>query len=97
MLNMCPKQYSCGTANPYWTDGVAPTDVGVPANITAYMSYSSTGTDSRCKFENGSYNIQLEVMRCSLTEHDVVYKYIPSGRDHAIYHYTCTEAFCGMM
>ena len=93
ILNKCPKHNSCGTASPYWTDGVVPAYVGVSTNITAYMSYSSTGNDEDCKWYKGSNNIQLEVMRCSLTEHDVIYKY--SGIIG--YLNICFHAFCGMM
>ena len=93
MLNKCPKIYSCGAGTPYWTDGVVPADVGVSANITAYMSVSFTGNDYRCKHNKESFNIQLEVMRCSPTEHDVIYKYMNTLG----YFDTCSIAFCGMM
>ena len=93
MLNRCPQRYSCGTLFAYWTDGVAPAAVGVPANITAYQSISSTRNDGLCKWDNESNNIQLEVMRCSLIEHDVIYKY--SGNKG--YYDFCGVGFCGMM
>ena len=93
MLNKCPLDDSCGAASSYWTDGVAPAVVGVPANITAYLSTSFNGRDAGCKYQDR--DIQLLVMRCS--EHDVIYKYTPSGIGHAVYHDICAQSFCGMM
>ena len=47
-LNTCPLHYSCGTADPYWSDDVPLTAAGVPATITAYTSYAP---HSSCKYD----------------------------------------------
>ena len=95
LLNTCPLYRSCGTDWPYWSDDVPPTAVGVPATITAYVSYAPD--ESFCKYDPTHLNKKLQVIRCSLsTPHDLIYKYIPSGVGDDVYQDTCSEAFCGM-
>jgi len=82
MLNSCPEPKSCGTQVPLWTDGMAPTAVGVKATINAYGV-----TVRNCRRETWP----LEVLRCSDdTSHDVIYRVLnPHNR-------VCRGAFCGM-
>ena len=94
LLNTCPLYLSCGTLAPYWSDDVPPTAVGIPATITAYVSFAPNNI---CKYDPTNYNRKLQVMRCSLsTPHDLIYKYIPSGVGIDVYQDTCNKAFCGM-
>ena len=97
LLNTCPPEYSCGTAAPYWSDDVPPTEVGVPATITAYLSNIPFPS---CRTLPALFNRKLQVIRCSLnTPHDLIYKYTPSGIgdfDFYIDNSTCRFAFCGM-
>ena len=53
LLNTCPPVYSCGTDNSYWSDDVLPTEVGVLATITAYMSKA---LDYSCNFEQATWS-----------------------------------------
>ena len=87
MLSKCPRQYSCGANIPYWTDEPMPTAIGIPTRVTAYASLSWDYNDA-CKY----FNIQIEVMRCSLTDHDFIYRH-PDVND---YNGTCWATFCGM-
>ena len=81
MLNTCPKQMSCGTNWPFWTDAPVPTLIGLVQNVTAY---GVGGLD--CK----AWSLPIQVMRCSwLDNDDIVYRY--TGQ----YYDTCYFAFCG--
>ena len=102
MLNKCMKRLSCGTNYPYYKVEVAPAEIGVLSNITANMSAFHIGKGDDCKHYSkdsyySMYNVQLEVMRCSLAEHDIIYKYIPSGSSHTIFHDVYWDTFCGML
>ena len=66
LLNTCPPMYSCGTANPYWSDDIPPAAVGELATITAYFSDGPYGP---CKYDPTNWNRKLKVMRCSLNRH----------------------------
>ena len=91
LLNKCPKRNSCGTVFPMWTDEDMPKVIGVPTNVTVYGS-SLSDLSSNCKDDT----IQVEVMRCSLIDHDLIYRYI-DGPYKNKYPDTCNLAFCGMM
>ena len=54
-----------------WTDEDMPKDIGVSTNVTVYGSYSPDYSNN-CK----AWKIQVEVMRCSLLDHDFIYRYI---------------------
>ena len=91
MLNKCPKQWSCGSTA-MWTDEDMPKDIGVSTNVTVYGS-ASRDYRRDCK----AYKIQIEVMRCSLIDHDFIYRYINNGVYGTKYPDFCGLAFCGMM
>ena len=74
-----------------WTDEDMPKDIGVSTIVTVYGSVSADYS-SFCK----EYKIQVEVMRCSLIDHDFIYRYI-DGPYNTRYPDTCDFAFCGMM
>ena len=75
-----------------WTDEDTPKDVGVPTNVTAYGS-SSYDYSSRCK----EFTIEVEMMRCSLIDHDFIYRHINNSAHGTKYHTGCAFAFCGVM
>ena len=92
-MNKCPKVFSCGTSVGMWTDEDMPKDIGVSTSITAYGSISHDYSN-RCK----TWTIQAEVMRCSLIDHDFIYRYINNlNRYNTRYPDSCEFAFCGMM
>ena len=66
MLDKCPKETSCGTRHPYWTDDAMPDSVGIPTTVKAY-----TVEGNNCK----AHPIAVQVIRCSRTSHDFVYRY----------------------
>ena len=92
MLNKCPKKYSCGSYIGMWTDEDMPTDIGVSTNVTVYGSVS-TDYSNNCK----RHTIQVEVMRCSLIDHDFIYRPINNRYYGTKYPESCEFAFCGMM
>ena len=92
LLNKCPKYRSCGSNVGIWTDEDMPTDIGVSTNVTAYGS-ASRDYSSNCKY----VTIQVEVMRCSLIDHDFIYRYISNNAYSTKYPDSCVFAFCGMM
>ena len=73
-----------------WTDEDMPKDIGISRYITVYGSLSADYSNG-CK----QYKIQVEVMRCSLINHDFIYRYI-KGPYTAKYPDICYFAFCGM-
>ena len=76
-----------------WTDEVMPKDIGVSTNVTVYGSVSLDYSNN-CK----DYPVQIEVMRCSLIDHDIIYRYINNlNRYDTKYPDSCDFAFCGMM
>ena len=75
-----------------WTDEDMPTNIGVPMHVTAYGS-TSRDYSRECKH----WTIQVEVMRCSLIDHDFIYRYISSNVYNNYYPNTCGSAFCGMI
>ena len=75
-----------------WTDEDMPKDIGVSTNVTVYGSWSHDYS-SRCK----EFIIQVEVMRCSLIDHDFIYRYISNNYFDATYPDSCYFAFCGMI
>ena len=75
-----------------WTDEDMPKDIGVLTGITAYGSVSSDYS-SFCKY----HTIKVEVMRCSLIDHDFIYRYISNSLYGTKYPDSCVFAFCGMM
>lgn len=81
MLNRCPKEKSCGTRYPVWTDATAPTEVSVVTAATAYKVYYGD-----CKHEL----YPIEIMRCSEIPNDIVYKQVKYDSSR------CVTAFCGM-
>ena len=87
MLNSCPRGRSCGTANPFWSDGELPKIIGVSTTVNVYL----VNSDSRgCNI----WTRPLHVMRCSWnTDYDVIYKY---GSDDRYDSSTCSVTFCGM-
>ena len=74
-----------------WTDEDMPKDIGVPTNVTVYASILPVGVG--CKFAT----MQVEVMRCSLINHDFIYRYISNSYFGTTYPDVCDFAFCGMM
>ena len=91
MLNKCPKQWSCGSTG-MWTDEDMPKDIGISTNVTVYASVSPDYSNN-CK----DYPVQVEVMRCSLIDHDFIYRYINNRYYGTKYPDTCVFAFCGTM
>ena len=85
MLDHCPKQFSCGTATPYWTDEKMPDQVGVVKTVKAY-GVSGIFIDD-CKY----FHRDIQVMKCSDKPNDFIYKQSTN------YLSTCNQAFCGMM
>ena len=86
MLNSCPRGYSCGAVNPFWSDGELPKIIGVNTTVNVYLSDIRT-----CKF----WTKPLHVIRCSWdTSYDVIYKY---GSDDYDDSYPCLIGFCGMI
>ena len=72
-----------------WTDEDMPKDIGVATNVTAYGSVAHG-----CKY----WTIQVEMMRCSLVDHDFIYRYINNlNRYNTRYPDSCDFAFCGMI
>ena len=92
MLNKCPKRCSCGTYAGMWTDEDMPTAIGISTNVTAYASYSLDYSNN-CRYAT----TQVEVMRCSLINHDFIYRYINNTYYNIKYPDICDLAFCGMM
>ena len=92
LLNKCPKVFSCGSLYAIWTDEDTPKDIGVPTNVTAYGS-SSYDYSSRCK----EFTIEVEMMRCSLIDHDFIYRHINNSAHGTKYFSGCAFAFCGML
>ena len=92
MLNKCPKRYSCGSYIGMWTDEDMPKDIGVSMHVTVYGSVSDDYSNN-CKFAT----TQVEVMRCSLIDHDFIYRYISTHVYSTKYPDSCVYAFCGMM
>ena len=90
LLNQCPKIYSCGGYNAIWTDQPMPKDVGKRTIITAYVSQSTDFT-TNCK----KWGAHVEVIRCSLTDHDFIYRYMNTAYDMT-YLATCSFVFCSM-
>ena len=80
MLNKCPKWKSCGAYRPIWTDESMPDSVGQLVTIKAFRVYKDD-----CK----SKAYRLQVIRCSLTDHDYIYRYLGG------YYDKCPYAFCG--
>ena len=81
MLNVCPKEFSCGTHVSLWTDGLA-NKIGERYYTSVY---GVAGND--CK----AFRRRIISVRCSWnTDYDIVYKYIDE------YFNTCDIAFCGM-
>ena len=91
-MNKCPKVKSCGSYYGMWTDEDMPTNIGVPMHVTAYGS-ASHDYSRECKH----WTIQVEVMRCSLIDHDFIYRYISTHVYSTKYPDSCVFAFCGMM
>ena len=83
---------SCGSEAAMWTDEDMPKYIGVSTNVTVYGSYSPDYSNN-CK----EYTIQVEVMRCSLIDHDFIYRYISNSLYGTKYPDSCVFAFCGMM
>ena len=92
MMDKCLLRYSCGTNVAMWTDEPMPKDIGVPTNVRVYGSRSADYR-SLCK----QYTIQVEVVRCSLIDHDLVYRYISNDYYNTPYPDNCPFAFCGVM
>ena len=85
MLNSCPPPWSCGTINPFWSDGELPKIIGVNTTVNVYLSGGG-----KCKY----WTRPLHVIRCSWdTDYDVIYKY---GSDDDYDSSTCSIAFCSM-
>ncbi|XP_067946913.1 oncoprotein-induced transcript 3 protein-like [Watersipora subatra] len=83
MLDNCVPEYSCGTDYPMWADADMPKRIAQTITVQAW--YSGNGCAS--KIASGT----LQVLRCSESEYDVVYKHLPTS-----YSSTCNRAFCGM-
>ena len=82
MLNSCPKENSCGTAIPFWSDERMPKALAREATVTVYGA-----SGDNCK----KYVREVKVIRCSWdTSHDLIYK------QTAKLDTDCKEAFCGM-
>ena len=80
MLNSCPPDNSCGTHGGIWTNHTMPTAIGVPTNVTAYISFAGCYR----------YPVSLIAMRCSnRTNNSFIYKYVDDFQG-------CSYAFCGM-
>ena len=85
MLNSCPRSYSCGAINSFWSDGELPKIIGVNTTVNMYLSGASF-----CKF----LTRPLHVIRCSWdTSYDVIYK---DGSDDSYDSSSCSATFCGM-
>ena len=56
ILNVCPKDKSCGTYTPLWTDADAPMIVGQIHTVDAYGVY-----DGDCKYAK----LKVQTMRCT--------------------------------
>ena len=83
ILNTCPKDHSCGTHSPVWTNASMPVEVG---KLSFIYAYRVLGGD--CTFRE----LPLEVIRCSMdTDCDYIYRY---SADYITG--TCSIAFCGM-
>ena len=75
-----------------WTDEDMPKDIGVTTNVTVYGSILRSSSNG-CK----TYTIQVDVMRCSLIDHDFIYRHINNSAHGTKYHTGCAFAFCGVM